>query len=145
MLNDKVKTVLAILALLLIGFLIGFQTNRYLMKQHLQRVIETRVGPKLQERLMERLDLEDSQREAVAPILERYTSELNSVTKASMQKRKLLIDSMHNELRPLLTPEQVESLEKFSERMKRMRKKRGKNKKGKNHKNDSQPVNPDDN
>ena len=102
MFNDKIKTALAILALLLIGFLIGFQTNRYLMKQHLQRVVETRVGPKLQERLMDRLELEDAQREAVAPILERYTSELTSITQASMKKRKQLIDSMHNELRPLL-------------------------------------------
>lgn len=137
MFNEKVKTVLAVLALLLIGFLMGFQTNRYLMKQHLRQIAESRVGPKLQDRLMKHLELDANQQEQASPILERYTEQLTFVTRESMQKRSQLIDSMHNELKPFLNAEQQEKLDNFSERMKRMRKR----KKMRNHK---KGINPND-
>ena len=137
MFSDNVKTALAILALLLIGFVMGFQTNRYLMKQHLKQIAASRVGPKLQDRLMKHLELDATQQEQVAPILKHYTEELTLVSQESRNKRSQLIDSMHNELKPLLTIEQQERLANFSERMKRMRKR----KKMKNHR---RKLNPDD-
>ena len=137
MFSDNVKTALAILALLLIGFVMGFQTNRYLMEQHLKQIAASRVGPKLQDRLMKHLELDATQQEQVAPILKHYTEELTLVSQESRNKRSQLIDSMHNELKPLLTIEQQERLANFSERMKRMRKR----KKMKNHR---RKLNPDD-
>ncbi len=125
-LNDKIKTFLSILALLLIGFILGFQTNRYLMKRHLQRMVETRVGPRLTDHLIRSLQLDEAQLSQVKPIVERYTSQLTSITRTSMQRRGQLIDSMHQEIKPLLKTEQIETLDKFSERIKRSRKKRGK-------------------
>ena len=137
MFNDKVKTALAVLGLILIGFLMGFQTNRYLMKQHLMKIAESRVGPKLQDRLIKHLDLDANQQEQALPILDSYTEQLTSVNRESMQRRSQLIDSMHNELKPILSIEQQEKLDKFSERMKRMRKR----KKMRNHKSGINPDN----
>lgn len=65
------------------------------------------LGPQLFRRLTNQLALTPAQREKVRPIELRATEELNRLRRDSQHSTELLIDKNEDEIRALLTPEQV--------------------------------------
>jgi len=122
--NVRFKTTLILLATLLIGVIIGAAgTRAYLRTKWKQRASMSKVGLRdgfiaFNERI---LQPEDSQRDTLRQILDKYFEKFNAVSQGHRMEMRALIDSMNSEMDPILTEEQRERL---AERMRRHGRKR---------------------
>ncbi|MBA3273718.1 MAG: periplasmic heavy metal sensor [Chthoniobacterales bacterium] len=63
------------------------------------------------EQLTDKLNLTREQQAKVQPIVDQAKPQLQSIHQEAMQKAKLVMDSAMEQLRPILTPEQLQKLE----------------------------------
>ena len=66
------KSIISIIALLVIGFVAGFFTNRYLTVKTANKIAALRKAKGMENRLYEILDLEAEQKEQLAPIIKKH-------------------------------------------------------------------------
>ncbi len=112
---ETLKIVLAMLALVLIGFIGGFVTHRHLAIERIHQ--STRHPGAGIERHLERIiQPDDAQREQLQPIFEKWRNSMRTVHKAHMKQRSEKVDSMFLEMKPLLNPTQLERTEAAIER-----------------------------
>ncbi len=119
--SNRLKTVLSIIALLAIGFLAGYQSHRYVVRNHLNKIARERISPGLQERMIQALQLDETQLPEVTPILEDFGKRLIQMRRDEVERRKPLLDSMEIALSEKLRPDQQEHLDQMMKRMKRIR------------------------
>lgn len=110
------KIVAAVLSLIGIGFVAGFFTHRYVAVQELHRVAEMRFAPGFEEHLYHIIEAGPEQQQQLHPIVHRYAGLISENHIESRARRKALVDSMHQEIKPLLSEEQIEKLDQFSRR-----------------------------
>ena len=122
----KIKGIFTIIGLLAIGFIGGFITHRQVTIQQVQKVREIGQAPGFQRHLLEFLEPDAAQREQLEPIIHRYAQQMGEQWKEHRQERKVLVDAMHEEIKPLLTAEQIGKLDEFSRRVRGRREKNGK-------------------
>jgi len=67
-----------------------------------------------EEWLAQRLDLTDAQRKQIQPFLDQAKKEIRTITTNSMAQVTLVRKHLHQEIRPLLTPQQNEELERLA-------------------------------
>ena len=115
------KIILAISSLVAIGFLGGFFTHRLIMKKTITKVRELNAPPGFQRHLLERIDATPEQEDQLHPIIFKYGRQIAEVGKESREKRRKIINQMHEEIKPHLTEEQIQRLDRFSRRFKRDR------------------------
>lgn len=118
------KVVLTVVGLLLLGFLGGFFTHRQMTVQQVQSVREMTQPYGFQRHLLEYLEPTAEQREQLTPIIEEYAHKLGDHIKRHHQERRALVEAMHQQIKPLLTAEQSEKLEHFSNRFRERRERR---------------------
>ena len=118
------KIIAAVLSLIGIGFVAGFFTHRYVAVQQIHRVAEMRFAPGFEEHLYHIVDADAKQQKQLHPIVHRYAGLIAENHIESRAKRKTLIDSMHQEIKPLLSAEQALKLDEFSRHFREQMKKR---------------------
>ena len=131
---ETLKTILAIIGLILIGFFAGFFTHREMTMDRIQQIAAMTRGPGFQEQLLDKLEATTQQRQELDPIVQDYGKRLTTLHRESREQRKVVIDSLYNAIRPHLTPQQTVKLEQFSRRFRAnplKRNKRGPRKKRK--------------
>ena len=132
----NIKIAAVVVSLVGAGFVAGFFTHRYVAVQEIHRVAEMRFAPGFEDHLYHIIDADAAQQKQLHPIVHRYAGLIAESHIEFRAQRKSLIDSMHEEIKPLLTGEQVQKLEDFSRRFREDRKKR-KPLREKNHDHDS--------
>jgi uncharacterized membrane protein len=116
---EKLKTILAIVGLLLIGFVSGFISHRQLVKKEFTRVSKMGEAPVFRQHLLEVLAPNADQRTKINPILEAHSKQMMQVMQENRQKRKALIAQLETELEPILNDDQKKKLKQFNRRFKR--------------------------
>lgn len=121
----NIKGIITIVGLLTLGFVGGFFTHRQVTIQQVQKVREIGQAPGFQRHLLRFLEPTSEQLEQLEPIIGRYAQQMGDQWREHRMERKALVDAMHEEIKPLLTSEQLQKLDDFS---KRFRTRRDKNK-----------------
>ncbi len=126
-----VKITAAVLSLIGTGFVAGFFTHRYVTVQEIHRVAEMRFAPGFEERLYQIIDANPELQKQLHPIVQGYAGQIAEDHIASRAKRKALVDSLHEEIKPLMSEEQLQKLDDFSRRFREHGKKKKDKKKKK--------------
>ena len=113
---DAFKTILAVIGLVLIGFFAGFFTHRQMTVKRIEKIADMARGPGFQRQLLDNLNVTAEQRKKLDPVVRDFGRRMAELHRDSREKRRAVIDSLHNTIKPHLTPEQTEKLEKFSRR-----------------------------
>lgn len=116
---EKLKTTLAILGLLLIGFLAGFVSHRQLVKKEFNKVAQMGEAPFFRERLVEALAPSEAQEAALNKILEAHSQRMMKSMQENRQERRALVNQLEADLSPILDEAQQEQLKEFNRRFKR--------------------------
>ncbi|NOY61167.1 MAG: hypothetical protein GXO75_19835 [Calditrichaeota bacterium] len=116
----QTKTTVIILTTLLIGFVLGFLfgnlQHRAQQYKRFSRFREHRGFLDLNERI---IHPSPEQKKVVAKILEKYHKKFLQLNRRNFQSISTLLDSMYTELKPHLTKEQIQRLEKRRKMLKR--------------------------
>ena len=108
-------TIAAIL-LVAVGFAAGFFTHRAMSVKRIQRVAQLRSSAGFEDNLFRIIQPSAEQRAQLSPIVQRYAGQIADNNQESRRRQKELVDSMHLEIKPLLTEKQLEQLDRFSRR-----------------------------
>ncbi len=116
---NTLKTVLAIIGLILIGFVGGFITHRQMIKQEVTKVRQLGEAPFFMRQLMNVVDPTEEQRAQLQPILRAHAKTMGEFMRENRNQRQTLIKDLEAQIHPILTEEQIKRLEHFHERFKR--------------------------
>lgn len=122
----SIKGIITIVGLLALGFVGGFFTHRQVTIRQVQKVREIGQAPGFQRHLLDFLEPNAEQRKQLEPIIGRYAEQMGEQWREHRQERRVLVESMHQEIKPLLTGEQIQKLEDFSKRFRGRRDRNGK-------------------
>lgn len=122
----NIKGILTVIGLLALGFIGGFFTHRQVTIQHVQKVREIGQAPGFQRHLLRFLEPDAAQREQLEPIISRYAQQMGEQWRTHRQERRVLVEAMHEEIKPLLSEEQIQKLDEFSRRVRGRRDRNGK-------------------
>ncbi len=114
--NNNLKTIMALLSLVLVGFIAGFFTDRMLVRKELRRQAAIRYALGFEKQLIHFLELDAEQLQQVKPAIGEFAGEIARVQREAREQRETLIDSLKQAIRPHLTAGQIERMEKFSGR-----------------------------
>lgn len=121
----NIKGIFTIIGLLALGFAGGFFTHRQVTVQRVEKVREIGQAPGFQRHLLTYLEPDADQKEKLEPIIRRYAQQIGSQIKKHRQDRKVVVDAMHEEIKPFLTTEQLQKLDDFSKRFRTRRDMKG--------------------
>jgi hypothetical protein len=114
--NDKIKYTGIIISTLLIGFVIGFLTHGRLVKSRIDRMQSFYTEKGANRAFMRVLDPTPEQMEQIRPILQRHARQNRELLDHHRAEQQALFLELEDELRPLLTDEQIERLEELKHR-----------------------------
>ncbi len=120
------QIIIAAILLLAVGFGAGFYTHRAMSVKRIQRVAQMRYSEGFENNFFRIIQPSAEQRRQLEPIVERYAGHIAANNRESRLRQRQLIDSMHLEVKPMLSTEQVERLEQFSRRFRDFKKHPGK-------------------
>ncbi|OQX72462.1 MAG: hypothetical protein B6D64_15085 [Bacteroidetes bacterium 4484_276] len=103
----KFKSILIIVATLVIGFIIGFLTNGQLTKSRIQSFVKMGTSEGFKTKLYHVINPDESQQKAIEPILEKYAEKIHESVVNSRGEMKSINDEMIEELKPFLTDDQI--------------------------------------
>lgn len=113
---------------LVIVFCAGLGTGLFAGARHQKRIVHKHHGPFTGERmrghLQRHLDLSPEQAAQVGPILDRTAAQLDAIRQETQQRIAQTMQQSHDEIAPLLNPDQREGLERIRERHTRMLRRR---------------------
>lgn len=110
------KIALVLISLVSMGFVTGFYTNRYLVKQKINRIANMRYADGLKQSIYEKIGATPEQREKLAPAIEKYADQVALVYQESRMIRRGMMDSLRAEVKPFLAEPQIKELENFCDR-----------------------------
>lgn len=116
---DRFRTILAVGGLVLIGFVAGFITHRQMVKKEMERVVQLGEAPMFRNHLIRVLHPTDEQKKEMETILDEHVKEMKALMLNNRQERGQLIQELEQDLKPILTEEQLETLQQFNRRFKR--------------------------
>lgn len=119
-----VKIIAFVVSLLGTGFVGGFVTHRVVVKKGIERVAGMRMAMGFQRELFRVINADEEQKELLAPHVEKYSVQMAKIMNESRFKRKSMMDSLYKEIKPLLSPEQLEELEQFGKRFRQKERER---------------------
>jgi uncharacterized membrane-anchored protein YhcB (DUF1043 family) len=120
--KTNTKTVLIIVATLVIGILIGALGSGFMVHRFARRMADMRHREMFVERMMEVIEPAPEQEAEVRDILTRHAEEFTKLADGFHKDTAALFDSLRSELDPVLTDEQKERLEVRHERLGRFMK-----------------------
>ena len=105
-------------------FFAGVASGLFAGAWHARRVFigghSARFHQRMREHLQRELKLTPEQTEKVGPILDRTAQQLDTIREETGRRVTETINQSHDEMLPLLTPEQQEKLKEMRERHRRM-------------------------
>lgn len=107
----KIKTAFILISTFLLGIIIGLIGDRTLIKMRFDRRPPEISSQMFVERTVALLELTDEQRQTVMPILDAYAKKMIATHEKSRLEFEVLMDSLFNELKAALPPDQQEKLE----------------------------------
>ncbi|MDX1939140.1 MAG: hypothetical protein SFU99_01230 [Saprospiraceae bacterium] len=110
------KIALVIISLVGAGFVGGFYTNRYLVKQKINRIANMRYADGLKQSIFEKINATPEQKEQISPAIEKYADKVALVYQESRMIRRSMMDSLRAEISTFLQMEQAKELENFCDR-----------------------------
>jgi hypothetical protein len=113
----KTKSILIIIATLIIGFIIGFLTNGQLTKSRIQSFVKMGTSDGFKNRLYHVIRPDELQRAEIDPILEKYAEKIHESVVKSREEMSIIGDEMMEELEPLLDDDQNFRMKNAHERM----------------------------
>ena len=116
---EKLKTILAIIGLLLIGFVGGFVSHRQMVKKEFNKVARMGEAPFFKERLLQAIDPTESQQAELDNILSAHGERMMKMMKENRAERQALVNQLEAALNPILDEDQKERLKAFNRRFKR--------------------------
>ncbi len=111
----KTKSIIIIIATLLIGFAIGFLTNAQITRQRLDTFVRQGSYNFFRYGMIRNINPDPQQAEKIEPILEKYAQLANQNVSQSRQNMQQLHQEMIDELQPYLTAEQIEWIQNAHE------------------------------
>lgn len=120
--TPRVKSLLLLLATLLIGIVLGGIINARMAEERMERIASMRSSRGLlryMERMIEPQDAQ--QRAAVRAILEHAAERMTDVSEQRRREIQAIVDSARAELEQVLTAEQMRQFEERIERMEQRR------------------------
>ncbi len=118
--KTNTKTVLIIVATLLIGMLIGVLGSGFVVHRFVSRAVDMRRQDVFVERLMDVIDPAPDQEAEVKGILDRHAERFSDITDEFHRETSALFDSLRADLDPVLTDEQKARLEERHRRFGRL-------------------------
>ncbi|NCC72164.1 MAG: hypothetical protein EOM06_02105 [Sphingobacteriia bacterium] len=123
----KTKSVLLIIATLVIGFIIGFLTNGQITRNRIDKFVKTGTHEGFKGMYFRILQPDPEQIDQIEPILDKYGALIHDKVNTMQKSMKELHQQMVMEINPYLSDEQrerlTESIKRF-ERDERMRRNR---------------------
>lgn len=111
--NTKTKSILVIIGALLIGIIIGAMGSTMVRRNLFEdRIARFRTPEGFTQRLIEVIQPDPEQREAINDILKKNHQKMLEFGKEGMERIKNHADSLLKELEPVLRPDQLERLKK---------------------------------
>jgi len=114
--NDKLKFTGIIIGTLIIGFVIGFLTNGRLVKSRIDKMQSFYTEKGADRAFIRVLDPTPEQMEKIRPILRHHAQQNRELLGHHRSEQQALFLELEDELRPLLTDEQMERLEVLKNR-----------------------------
>ena len=115
---ETLKVVLAMLALVMIGFIGGFATHRHLAKERIHDIARMHRPHGLVEQLRKSIRPNEAQIAEIRPIFQEWSKEMQAIRTIYNQEKIAKLDTLIRRVKPLLENEQVERLDKRFQRIK---------------------------
>ncbi len=115
------KTILAMLSLIIIGFLGGFFTHRYLLKVRVNNISNKGIKEHFEKRFKRLVDINAEETVNLEPYYEKYAEKLHEASSAFHDHRMAIYDSLEIEISPLLSSEQQQQLKSNIQALKNRR------------------------
>ena len=122
---NQFKVILIVLGLLLTGFGAGFLTHRAMVGKQMENVRALGRGAGFGQHLLENIEATTEQKERLHPILKQYGRRMGDMTQETRQRRRTLIDSMHQEIKPMLNDDQIKRLDEITARFQKRKDQNG--------------------
>lgn len=123
---ETAKTILAMVGLVLIGFVAGFFLQKQMTTQHFKRIKNMGTPQGLQEELFEYIQADEAQIKVLRPRIQPHIEHLKNAHYIFRKDRAIAIDSLKSAINPEITAKQQKKLERFTKRLEnRFRKKKG--------------------
>ena len=116
----KTKSIIIILATLIIGFFIGFLTNGQITRYKLNRFVSQGSYDAFKFRMMDVIRPDMDQIKDIEPILDKYAQKAHETLEISKENMKELHENLLEDLKPYLNEEQIERLDRTQNRYKRV-------------------------
>ncbi|MGH1436771.1 MAG: hypothetical protein ACRBG0_20205 [Lewinella sp.] len=110
---QKFKVILVVLGLLLVGFVGGFLTNRYLVKEKVRHFRQLERGQNFGDLFLEKIAATEEQQLELRPLLKSYGERFHELNKEHQVERISLTDSLFTTMEPMLTEQQQERSQKW--------------------------------
>ncbi|MEQ8702539.1 MAG: hypothetical protein RIC19_01405 [Phaeodactylibacter sp.] len=113
---SRIQLLLIGLLLLAAGFAGGWAMHRSTVVNRIHEVARMREASGFEDMLYRRIEATPEQRATLGPIVQRYGTLIDSMHQHFGADRRATIEQMHEEIKPLLSEEQVAKLDRFSRR-----------------------------
>lgn len=112
----KTKSTLIIIATLIVGMVIGFLINGQITHRRYKKFVEYKKEDGFKNMFYHRYDLTEDQKMNIDPILDKYAKMNGTLMEDFRKEFDSTISAFHSEVKPFLTPEQLEKMEQSKER-----------------------------
>lgn len=111
--SPRTKSVLILLATLLLGALLGAVLTGWWVQQRTDRIRAVRTADGFVERVLKRVEpTSAAQRDTVEVIARKRAEQLHRLRRAHRADTRAVLDSLRQDLRPVLTEEQLSRMER---------------------------------
>jgi Spy/CpxP family protein refolding chaperone len=114
------KLILAFVLVFLAGGACGFFGAVHVHRAFFAHMAPDSMAQHMKERLRVELKLTPDQMEKISPLIDRAASQLKTTREQTMRSVHEIFSQMHQEMQPLLTPEQRSKLEEMEKRHRRL-------------------------
>ena len=113
---DNLKTILAIIGLLTIGFVGGFIAQRHFFHQQVEKVSRMGEGQVFKNHLIGRLHPTEEQQALLDPILKEHARSMAQLSMRNRIERQALLTALEAKLAPILDSTQLNQLHQIHQR-----------------------------
>ena len=117
------KPIILGIVIIIIGFLLGAIIVNFFVDSRMgdpRHNFGKHFKGNFKKRVIRVIDPDEEQLKEIEPIIDKYTERTSEITEKYYEDFSAAMDSMHNELEPILTEDQKERLSKRREKMKLM-------------------------
>ena len=108
--NTKLKSAILLLLTLLIGVIVGVLGSRLYMERRVTKFMAMRNERFFQHRVEALLQPKPEQMDTLKTILDKYQPKFMQLNRRFRAESRAILDSLHKELEPVLTDEQLQRL-----------------------------------